>query len=106
MGITEVAVAGTLLVAAKMLSSTVFSIQAIVKGFSVAATFSELDMAPNFFLNRGRILAKLTANAFKRFSFHQSLFNDVSFLLKQMSVHIYAYPLKRHHHKYHNPLKN
>jgi len=70
MGITEVAVAVTLLIATKMPNSTVFSIQAIVEGFSVAASLSELDMTPNFFRNRGRILAKLTTDAFKRFFFH------------------------------------
>jgi hypothetical protein len=70
MGITEVAVAVTPLVAAKMPSITVFSVQAIVEGFSVAASLSELDMIPNFFRNRGRILAKLTPDAFKRFFFH------------------------------------
>jgi len=70
MGITEVTVAVTLLVAAKMLGSAVFSIQAVVEGFPVAASLSELDMTPNLFRNRGRILAKLTTNAFKRFYFH------------------------------------
>ena len=67
MGITETAVAVTPLTAAKMPNSAVLSIQAIIKGFSVAASLSELDMAPDFLRNRGWILAKLTTDAFKRF---------------------------------------
>jgi hypothetical protein len=67
MGITEAAVAATPLAATKMPDSAVFSILAIIKDFSVAASLSKLDMVPYFFSNRGWILAKLMADAFKRF---------------------------------------
>jgi hypothetical protein len=68
MGITKVAVAVTPLAAAKMPYGAVFSIQAIIKGFSVAAGLPELDMSFDFFGNRCWILVKLTSNTFEGFS--------------------------------------
>ena len=91
MGITETAVAVTPLTAAKMPNSAVLSIQAIIKGFSVAAGLPELDMSFDFFGNRCWILVKLTSNTFKGFSANGS-FSALDILLLSILWNILLYP--------------
>jgi len=64
-----------------MLGGAALPNQTVIKGFTVTAGLSKLEMVPYFLRNSGWVLTKFTANAFKRFLSNQSLFNDISFFL-------------------------
>jgi len=85
-----------------MLGGAALPTQTVIKGFPVTAGLFKMEMVLYFLRNSGWVLAKFTANAFKRCFFNQPLFNDISLFLEQMSVLIHMYLLKRHHPRHHN----